>query len=43
MTLVGLAGTPTLAPPGAMEGLVAPPGMGAAALGLAGLALRAIF
>ncbi len=43
MTLVGLAGTPPLAPPGATEGLGAPPGMGAAALGLAGLALRAIF
>ncbi len=41
--LVGLAGTPPLAPPGATGGLGAPPRVGAAALGLAGSALRAIF
>ncbi len=37
--LVGLAGTPPLAPPGAKGG--APPGVRAAALGLAGSALKA--
>jgi len=38
---VGLAGTSPLAPPGAKGGLGAPPGVGAAALGLAGSALKA--
>jgi len=39
--LVALADTSPLAPPGARGGLGAPPGAGAAALGLAGSALEA--